>query len=597
MVPPPQFTSFHPRASTPTGRGTLKNISSSGLLYALACLSVSALSLGQSNAGAGYWQKTSVLAGPTGLRLTHEHLLGSLLGGGSQQSALSGPNPLVWAVDSDGSWLAQTVGLGNEGTQVFTEHGIFLNDVLLYSAHDDNPPEAAWSEHQVVENFIREVASSSSGNVHVAVHQEFMGGQSYLKQAVLRKYTSSLNSAMTSDWEFRSPISIGTHEYSTVHTSADGSIVVLLVYDSPASATQLTVFDGASGAITLDVSLGTTNGALGTALSSDGGTVVLVSNVRRMIVDTGTGSVLHDELILSEPFYGALSISGDGALVATGSMGYFQILERTAGDVYTSGYQQDLSPTDFCRLIALSDDGTTCVIGSQAFGDESSFRLLTFDVTASVTLQSFEVAGAGTQLNFLEEIQCSASGERFAVGCWGDEDDLVPEVLVFETSTGDRLLEQALPGSVLDLDFSPDGRTLAVASKGVHATDWGGGGSISLYRVPRVSLTVSGVPHVGTVIEVEHEVREGTWSRVLVGTALADEPITDSAYGAGPLYLDPASIVAELPAELAGVDNLARSAFPRPEDDAPVGASFYLQAVDVDHVELSPDWVKLTILP
>jgi hypothetical protein len=539
-------------------------------------------------------QRTEIQVDRTGLEISQEYSTSAL--GGSQAFVTSGLDPLIWSVESDGTWLAQTASLGNDGTQVFHEHGQYQNHAQLYSAHDGNPATAVWSDEEYVDNSWRRVDSSKRAGVHISVHQELMAAQPSVRQAVLRKFSAD-GGQVGPDWTFESQVPIGAHGFTTGHVSADGGVICLLVFESGSVGTHLTVLDPATGTPLVETTLDTISGVHESELSSDGSTLVLASAIRRMIVDVTTGTVLHEQFTLSDPFYGALAISGNGALVAFGTLEKFILLQRDTVDGYSLAHERLLPSGTYCRRLALSEDGTVCVSGVHAFDDVNSMHLAAMRVDTGAVLMEKVLTGSGTYPNLVSDIQCSADGARFAVGAWGDEHGVSPEVVVFKTATGGLLLQENLPGSVYDLDFSPDGFSLAIAAKSVHATQWGGGGAVSLYRVPFAALRVHGIPRIGTSIEIEHSLRVGGSSRVLVATALAEEPVVDPTYGGGLFYLDPESIVADLPVVLAGSDNLASQSFHLSGEEAPVGSSLYLQAVDVHHGEMSGNWVRLTVLP
>ena len=541
--------------------------------------------------GAGAASQRSLTSISTqGLQLQIEQ--SAFTGGGGSQFASSGP-ALVWRYESDGTWLAGTVGLGDHGSQVFSEHGTFLNRTLLLSAHDGNPPIPAWTDDVQVENFARRVCSAAEANVHVAIHQEFVDDLKVGRQTIVNKYTSS---AATPDWTWTSPVGIVNHDYTTILVSGDGETIALLVHDNSTNGARLAVLDAATGTPVLDQPLDTFGIFLTAQLSPDGSTLALASGLKLLVYDIPTASVVHEAFLFTSPQYGALALSGDGSLLATGTLGSFTLLQRQAGGGYTTLNTQALGGSTYCRRLALSADGSTVVAGLHQLGDKNTVMLRAFDTASQDMTLDLEFAGTGSYDNLIQEIECSDNGLRFAVGLWGDEGELVPEVLLYQQGMVEPLVIDDLPGSVTELDLSSDGRWLAVASKGVHANVWGGGGAISLYAAGFIDVCLTGTPSLGKTMLVEHQLREGATSTILIATALADEPISDHSYGNGLLYLDPTTTTV-LGSDEADENNVAVIPFALSDDPAEIGQVYYLQGWDLESPRLSANWVKVTVLP
>ena len=514
------------------------------------------------------------------------------VGAGGSQSMLAGSTELIWSLTSDESWIAETVSLGNQGTQVFTEYGFYVNHAELLSSHTVGDASPAWSDQQAMLNFERQVASSKSADVHLSLHQVYADAALFQRRAVLRRYSSA---GAGSSWSHESDILISNHAHSWCAVSDDGEAIVLLVYDQAQGKTQLSLFGPDSNVPTHQAYLTTLAGVESADLSRDGSTLVVSAPLKQLVYDLTIGEVAHETYTFGQPQYGGSSSSGDGSRVVFGTPGFVTVMERNGEGIYSELLALDLPSAHMLRAPALSDDGTTLVAGFQKAGQLMDARIVVVDLEQGALSYQLDLDGGGQLQNLVEDIQVSADGSRFAIGMWGDEDDLVPEVLVYDRDLMLPVLTDHLPGSVNSMDFSSTGDYLTVASKGVHANVWGGGGSVSLYRVGLVDVAINGAPVVGATVDVEHRVREGTSSQVLVSTGLLDTPLEDSLYGAGKLYLDPELIV-ELPLTTADGSHLAISPFLIPQGVA-VGTSYYMQAIDLDDGSLSRDWTKLTVLP
>lgn len=510
-------------------------------------------------------------------------------GAGSESLEFGG---VLWTVASDGSWIADNVALGSWGTQVATLRGAFSLTSELYSAHDADPPAAIWQDVQSTIAFAQRVDSADRADVHVALHQEYADAQQSFRRAVLRKYTSFSGQP---DWTYVSPILLGAGQRTDVHVSADGGTIVLLEPDTGVLNTRASVFGPDSAVPLVQLTLDTFGAFERSALSTDGTTLALIGLYKLLVVDLPTQQVTRSELLLGTPQYGGLALSGDGSLVATATLGSVRVLERDGQGAYQTAFTLDLGPNDYGRRLAFSEDGSTLVVGAHTAGEWDSARLLSIDVPTQTVLFDVALAGGGEHQFLFSEIECSADGRRIAAGTWGDADPAAPELLVFRRDSPIPLLVHQTPGSVLDLDLDPTGDRVAIASKGVHANVWGGGGRIELIEIPTVDLSVAGVPRPGTTVTVEHRARSGDDAQVLVSDALLEAPIEDPSLGEGVLWLDPAGLVT-LPAVVAGPDDVARTAFAIDGARA-VGDTLYLQAVDLSTGRLSRDWVALTLLP
>ena len=515
--------------------------------------------------------------------------VGSFVLGGGAQAVLAGGSS-VWRYESDGSWIAEAVSLGNKGTQVFTEHGSYQNEAALLSAHDGANVSPVWSDSSVGYNFVRRVASAENTDLHVSTHQEYADETHASRHAVLRCFDSTSSSPR---WTFNSPILIGSHDHSAVAISDDGQTIVLAIYDSSSGGTVVSVFGPDSATPTAETELSTLGGFGALALSSDGSTLAVSAPYKQTILDLEGLVVEHSVVTVTGAQYGDVAVSADGDLVALGTPGDFTVFQRGEQGGYHESYAFPVDPGVVVRGLALSEGGDVLIAGLQSFSQMNDARIVIVDLDQAVVVQDFTIQGAGSYQNTIQELACSRDGSSYVLGMWGDEQDTVPEVMVFETHSTVPLLADFLPGSVNDLDFSADGSWLAVASKGVHANTWGTGGSISLYRVGLVDLAVSGVPRPGATVSVEHLLREGSSNRVLVATGLLDTPLLDSSFGSGLLYLDPATIV-ELPSATAGEDHVAHAPLTL---SGAVGSTVYIQAVDVEESALSLDWVQVTLLP
>ncbi len=510
-------------------------------------------------------------------------------GGGGQQD-LSGSlnSSLLWRRESDGSWIAESASLGNHGTEVFVEYGDFDNRVALLSGHASTAETALWQVDQMNLNVRRRVDSSEFTSVHASAHLLY-DEVADIWQAQLRKF--SLGSTAP-DWQFDSSIVSLSPDYLDVAVSDDGQHIVLVEWDPTLSSSRVSLFGPDSGIPVAIHAVPSFGGVRRFQLSEDGSTLLLVSNQKVTLIDVASGAVLYDDYLFGIAEYFSFAISGDGSVLAYSKLDTIRTYHRDEAGTYESGIVHASGAGQYARAMDLSMNGGVLFTGLQKLTNLNGVRFQAIDTATGAVLLDQELQGSGALPNLIETVECSSDGTRFAAGLWGDADGVVPEVLAFEVGETGPILAEDLPGSVYSISLSPDGRHLAVASKGVHSSVWGGGGAFSLYRVGQPELEVDGLPLENTLVQLRHHLRDGLQGRVLVATQLADTPVAAPQYGDGLLYLDPASLV-ELPVQTGASDNFALT----PYLLGAAGSEIYLQAVHIDRGQLGRSWIKVTVAP
>lgn len=496
-----------------------------------------------------------------------------------------------WTFESDGSWLAETVSIGNEGSQVFAEYGAYVNSRALFAAGDVNPPAPVWSDTQTEFNFEREVASAARTGVHASIHHEFMDSNQVWKRAILRCYSSD---SATPDWSYEFSTLIGNGDSSAVRISEDGTQLVAAIYDSGAMKTKVAVFGAGSSTPELTSIVDTFGAFEAFVVSADGTTAAFRSSMRLLVVDLATGATLLDQFLINSTFYGSLDITADGRGVAMGTANTVVRYERQSSGNYVQTETLQLGAGNFCAALGLAGNGSTLYYVVNNFSTPSRAQVHGRETQSGTTLLDYQVAGSGSYLNLASGVEVSADGQHVAVGLYGDEGQSVPELLFFSALSTSPVATWDAPGSVVSMDMSPSGHNVAVAARTVHATQFGQGGSISLFEMPDLDLTVDGVPTLGATVELRQRLRESAIARVIVAPALDSSP--QYFQSAGLLYLD-RSLVTWLPAGSAGAQGDVITSYALPSSPSLVGTSLYFQGVGLAPRDLSDNFVKLTILP
>ena len=529
--------------------------------------------------------------GVCGTRVGTGLCAGILVAAAAAGNAEAQVDGLVWSYPSDGSWMAQAVSLGDSGSQVFVEYGIYLNSRVLLSGSDASPPQAVWEDGQVTENFNPVVDSASQGSVHVSMHQELAGVGS-LRRAVLRKFSSD---SSTPDWSYTFDPLISNHDYSEVRVSASGEIIVGAVYDSSQNATDLWVFNPSSPVPVQTYSAQTHSGALGLSVSGDGRVAVLRSSTHMVALDLETGETLLSELLLSTSFYGGIGLSGDGQFLAVSADNTVRVMKRGASGSFEAYRVFDLPGNGWCKSLAVSFDGSTLAFATNYFTPVSAVAINVVDIVSETILVDYSAVGSGDFLNMAGEVATSATGSRVAVGLWGDEAETIPELMVFDAGNNTPSWSYDLPGSVTNIDFSPDGTMLAAAMKGTHATQMGGGGAFHLFETRPHDFKLQGTPSVGDTVTFAQQHDPNAFGVVISAPTLGAEPRFFP--GIGNLLLDENNLSFLPHIAACDTDGMAYTPYQIQNDAALIGTTVYFQGLGLRPRKLSEDMVRMTILP
>jgi hypothetical protein len=388
---------------------------------------------------------------------------------GGAISQVAGP---IWT-HADGGllWIGNAVAFGNHGSEVFTEYDLNNERAELFSAFDTNPPTALWTDPTPNGSDDHHVASAENGNVHVTLHTTS-------GVCTLTKYTSAGGGAP--DWTYSFPISANG---SNLGISRDGQTIVAAANTPATSSVDIAVFTPASNVPVSYTTFplgGTNNGIRGFDLSADGSTLYFSAGgnpVNAYIFDVATTSVVFSTGIGAS--FDSHAISGDGSVFAYGNFGVVRIWEKIAG-VYTNTISHFVPGSNYCGYVDISDDGSTVAYGFTFYLNYLQVQVEAIDVPSQLVTMSEVFSSTGTLQNIVSGVSCSADGQRFAVGLWGDGAGPVAEARLYSRSQNTPLATINLSGSVFGLKISADGQRAVFGSKSVHANQLGNGGFLSL---------------------------------------------------------------------------------------------------------------------
>ncbi len=407
----------------------------------------------------------------------------------------------------------------------------------------------------------------------------------------MRKYSSGSSEA---DWVFTSDILISNSDDTHVFVSEDGTRVVSAVFSVAANATVFDVFDSESSVPVYSHVVDTWGPGDGVVVSADGSRAAVRSGVALKVIDLDSGAVLFTTYYFGSSFAGGLDLSGDAAVIAIASGGLMDVFSWN-GASYVSSTSFPLPAGGYTPAVAVSEDGSTVAHATNFFSAPGSVHLQMLNAGDQTVVLDHHVSAGGTAANVASALCLSADGEVAALGLWGDEHGTVPEVLLFDRDQVGVVASCDLPGSVMDMELSPDGGKVAVAAKGSHATVFGNGGGLYLFDTEEADFDLYGAPTVGSTVALGQQLEPGGFGRVIASPMLSSEPRVFD--GVGTLYLDESQFSFLPGLAQAGGDGMVWTPHFIANDSALVGTTMYFQGIGLRPRKLSDDVVEMTVLP
>lgn len=494
------------------------------------------------------------------------------------------PNEPYWGYE---------VSIGYYGSRVFTDTGWTGRTTRLYataqldSGTSINP---IWQDVDGDWSLERAVASADEADVHAVLRQEQPVG-STSRAAHLEVFSSSSSQPLLS-WYF--PDTVWGNGVNFCDVSSDGRWVTAAI--KAGGDAHVVVFDLASSTPSTPV-LDTYPGLFGEieflAISDDGARVNLTSKLQGRVLRTDGGP---DDL--AEYYFDTLevghSFSDSGNAFARPTGAGMKVHKLVGGTYVLAGefnpYAWDAPQQSY--ITALNADGSVVAAVFFTAPDYQTVEVFAWDVHSGNELLHDTLSGSGSLDNWPSDLVISDSGDRLAVGLWGDQAGLVPEITVYERGGAQpgyqRLVQFDTPGSVGDLDMSGDGAHLASTGRSTHFNQIGGDKFVATYDLG-ADLRVSGLPIAGTSITVEFYPSSGG-NAVLLTSAVAGDP---TPYGViGTLYLERSQMVFQ-PMGAVDANGMASKVLSIPSSLA--GSSLYLQGFSTGPRRLSKTWLPLLV--
>jgi hypothetical protein len=242
----------------------------------------------------------------------------------------------------------------------------------------------------------------------------------------------------------------------------------------------------------------------------------------------------------------------------------------------------------------VSSDGSTIVAGFGIWDFNEGVTIQALDVPSKTATMSDTAIGAGSLQNIVSSVAVCDDGHHFVVGLWGDEADLVPELRFYSRNQSSPVATHNYPGSVMDVDISPDGRRVGVATKAVHANSYAGGGAIELYAFDDEDFVAHGIPQIGGTLQIEMSNLPNSPARLLISPHAALVPFQWA--GAGLLYLNRHEMYSQSMG-VTGLHGYASTNFNMPTLPSLIGTTLCFQGYASQPRRLTTSWIRLTLLP
>lgn len=507
-------------------------------------------------------------------------------------SAQGTPN-LIWQRNSGAEdWVPNAVTLANQGTLSGMAVGPLTDYTRIFSNFDSSSPQALINYLHPKTTLHHHIVGANSTDQIVTMFDEPIVGSPGLYNVVIRSY-SLQNPA--GNWSYTWPVQTNGHDNIELMINRDGTKIVAAVYNIYTNSVDLKTFGANSSTPVLSFSTNIISQFRRAVLSADGSRLAIGNNLSLKVFNTDTAQELTSIL----PFiniYRGIAISGDGSVLAFGSDNLVKIYRRNStNQSYTLANTHNLVAGSYCNLLAISDDSSTLVLAADYPNAPENFKKVTvraIELNTYTTLMEDTLQSPNSTLQSISsDLAITAKGDKFALGTWGDSLGLVPEVRIYNRNQNVPAQSIDLPGSVYNLDLSADGRRLLVASKALHANTVSGGGSVRLYEIGSLDVTIAGVPHNNGTVTVRLRGQPGTPAKLLMAPTLAANPIDFGLIGTLFLNRTTLTLIPVGTFDATGAINVNFSVPPG------IGTALSLQAYSSNPRRLGHDWVKLTTLP
>ncbi len=384
-------------------------------------------------------------------------------GSGQPGKVPSDPSPpeLLWAYD-DPDAIPMEMAMDASGDLLWVGQSSNYSRAQLFDIDQDHPlweycfTKGTWENHVCV-------ATSGDGDLLAALGRE----------------TASLVVFDPSALYPHIPIielSLGPDRYGAwVNISRDGSTIVATAHGL-GDTLVIAVLDGTVRPPELLWTMAKEGqrweGIEGVDLTDDGSTIVVSTYYRLLVLPRSEPLVMQ---VIDNWGEARAVVSGDGRYIATGDFeGVVSLYEREEmSEPYDLLWSHAEGEGVWITTLAISCDGTTVAAGTFDYYDFSRSSLILFDTWSSEPL--WRSAAFGDRVS---SIDISDDGSRIVAASWGDLENELYDLAVFELAGSIPLMTLSSPGSFYSCQVSADGSHASGGSKMVHARTMGRGGTV-----------------------------------------------------------------------------------------------------------------------
>jgi len=221
----------------------------------------------------------------------------------------------------------------------------------------------------------------------------------------------------------------------------------------------------------------------GVDLTDDGSLILITTYYDFYVLKREDGS-----LIKKGENYGEVpaQISGDGSYLVSGDFeGRITVYHwNEENQDYDTLWTYDAGD---CWVTALdiSDDGSTIMAGTFDYTNLPNSKVLIFNIISNVPLWEYKNYG-----DLVSDVSLTLNGFRGVAVSWGDRENLLYDLTIFNRESSSPLFSLSSPGSFFSAEISGDGNYVIAGSKLVHARTLGRGGTLYF-----ISLNLPGIEH------------------------------------------------------------------------------------------------------
>ncbi|MFM9994379.1 MAG: hypothetical protein ACKVU4_01115 [Phycisphaerales bacterium] len=307
---------------------------------------------------------------------------------------------------------------------------------------------------------------SAAGGADLAVILDKSGGP-----FTVRAFSSASGVEL---WNYPIKGNYNAVDSKPVKVSRDGSVVVAFATDTNAQLCELFILDGPTGAYLRSWVFTGFGGSVD--LTDNGGLALVAQSANGRVIDTATGVEVFSAA--ANGAGGRFNISGDGSIIVLG--GFDLRVHRKQGATWVPAFTYFAPNSWFGWGSAVSRDNSTIGVMSHDYAQNylvTATRV--FDVPTGALLGTHNTTGAGQFQDSIAGAAISDDGSVLAVASWGAQNNVHPEVMVFDRAA--NLIDSIdTPGSPFGFDMTGNGRYILVGSKAVHANIMGNGGRVTL---------------------------------------------------------------------------------------------------------------------